>query len=257
MSSEIEKALERLIERQVVRVPAVGEIRHATFTPEIRATDEESRTIEFVASNERVDRYGDIIRVAGWKTADYMRNPVVLWSHRSSDPPVGKTTSLKMETNPPALVQRVQFATKATYPFADTVFQLYKNNFLKSVSVGFKPLEQPKAIRDTETDQITGFEFTSQDLLELSCVPLPANPDAVARAVEAGIVTSKDADHFFKAAEPVADEKLLRDILRRVIALEAQMARSHGSSSLEELLALDKEQSIETLAELESALKGT
>lgn len=205
----LEEVLHRHIasaSRPALRVPPIGEMRRVAFTPEIRAADEKKRTITFVASTESTDRYGDVIRVAGWQTNNYLRNPVVLWAHRSSDPPIGKTLALTTETNPPALVQVVEFADGKTYPFADQIFKLYKQKFLRSVSVGFKPLVPPTPIMDKE-GRMTGFEFNGQELLELSCVPLPANPDAVARAVSEGIITRTDARKFFVENDP---EKLLQ-----------------------------------------------
>ena len=47
--------------------PAVGELRRVMTTPEIRSIDENNRTIDFVASTEAVDRYGDILRVKGFQ----------------------------------------------------------------------------------------------------------------------------------------------------------------------------------------------
>jgi HK97 family phage prohead protease len=258
----VEEVLNRIIERPASRVPAVGEIRRTAFIPIVRALNEASREITFIASTERVDRYGDIIRVNGWQTKEYMKNPVVLWSHKSTDLPIGKTVNLTTETNPqPALVQTVQFADAATYAFADTVYNLYRNGFLKSVSVGFRPLVPPTPIMDPDGD-FSGYEFNGTELLELSCVPLPANPDAVARAVEAGIVTYTDASHFFKSPEPTdpAERETLREIFRRIDALEAKMVRPTGEiTSLEELFhagAEDSEHSITSLDELDAALRG-
>ena len=50
--------------------------------------------------------------------------------------------------------------------------------FMNAVSVGFMPLAMPTPIFD-ENKQITGFEFSGQELLELSVVPVPANPAAL------------------------------------------------------------------------------
>lgn len=155
-------------------LPQVGKALRASFLPRLRSVDEKARTIEFVASTEAVDRYGDVIRVAGWKLQNYLKNPVFLWGHRSGEPPIGKCVDLKIESNPPALVQTIEFASAATYPFADTVFQLYREGFMRAVSVGFMPLEMAP-IPDG------GMEFLSQELLELSAVPIPANQEALAR----------------------------------------------------------------------------
>ena len=42
-------------------------------------------------------------------------------------------------------------------------------------------------------------EFTSQELLELSAVPIPANVDAVARALDTGVLTQADVERCFSA----------------------------------------------------------
>jgi hypothetical protein len=97
----------------------------------------------------------------------------------------------------PALIQRVQFATKEQYAFADTIFNLYRGKFLNAVSVGFIPLEQPEPILDADGRSTGGYEFTSQELLELSAVPIPANPEAVARALDERIVSYDDAAKVF------------------------------------------------------------
>ena len=92
----------------------------------MRGVSEEERTIDFVASTETPDRYGDVIRVAGGSFDQYKKNPVFLWAHNASEPPIGRTVDIATEKNPPALIHRVQFADAATSPFADQVFRLYK-----------------------------------------------------------------------------------------------------------------------------------
>jgi len=176
------------------------EKRFQPFATQIRSLDEKRRTITFVASTEAVDRYGDVIRVKGWKLDNYRKNGVFLWSHRSSDPPIGKTVEIHTETNPPALVQTVEFASKAVYPWAETVWQLYKGGFLKAVSVGFLPLEEPKPRIDEKSGGFLGYEFTSQELLELSAVSVPANPEALGRAVRKGLLTESQAKEFRAAS---------------------------------------------------------
>lgn len=177
--------------------PVVGELRRIGLITEMRSVDDVNRTIDFVASTESRDRYGDSIKVSGWKTDNYMRNPVFLFQHRSNEPPIGKTIKLWKEANPPALVQRVQFADAKTYPFAETIFRLYQGKFMNATSVGFMPTEEPKRILDENNNWTGGYEFTSQELLELSAVAVPANPEALARslhrAVDEGVIT-RDAE---------------------------------------------------------------
>jgi HK97 family phage prohead protease len=253
--------------------PSMNEIRRIAFVPEVRATSQEKRQITFVASTEKTDRYGDVIRVGGWDTKSYMQNPVVLWSHQSSQPPIGKTVSLSIETNPhPALVQCVEFATKQMNPLADQIYNLYSNGFLKSVSVGFKPTAPPTPIIDPDGD-FTGYEFNGQELLELSCCAIPANPDAMARAVSEGIVTKDDAPKFFKESKPavvlgdlgleldlallkISNEKLRMALLEReCLDLQARLKQGTEVATLEELFAAS-DKPILTMDDLDRALKG-
>lgn len=186
--------------------PEVGKSRIMPIAPAIRSIDAEHRTITFAASTETVDRMGDIIRVGGWDYRNYMKNPVFLFGHNSRDLPVGKTIAIQVETNPPALVHTVQFAKKSEYEKADTVFKLYQGGYMSAVSVGFMPTKKPKMRIDPETEKFLGYEFDGQELLELSAVPVPANPDALARAVHKGVVTSDEARRAFGEAWENSEE---------------------------------------------------
>jgi len=169
------------------------------------------RTIEFVASTEAVDRYGDIIRTSGWKLDNYRKNPVFLWAHKSGEPPIGRTVDVHVETAPvPALIQHVEFADAATYKFADTVFHLYKGGYMRAVSVGFMPLAAPTRITDSEGNATGGYEFTSQELLELSAVSLPANPEALARMQSRGFAAA-DLERVFTPA--MSEEAVYRELI--------------------------------------------
>lgn len=194
-----------------------------------KADVEKTRTLTFKASDESTDRYGDIVRVKGWKLDAYQKNPVVLWSHRSGDPPIARATRTAVEGD--ALVIDAQFAAKETYPFADTIFSLYKGGFLKAVSVGFLPLEDPKPITD-ENGRVTGMEFSNQELLELSCVSVPANSNALLQAVGKGIINSEQARIFKKIAPHVSDSDLWE---RFAASLDAEEDAS-TAKMLDELL---------------------
>jgi len=192
------------------------------FITKLRSIDEKNRILTLVASTEAVDRYGDIIRVKGWKLANYMKNPVFLWGHRSSDPPIGRSVRVWTETNPPALVHDIQFATKDVYPFADTIYKLYKGKFLNATSVGFMPLSEPTPAYDEEGNLTGGQEFTNQELLELSAVSIPANPEALGRALDSERLNAILAE-LFEVPRDEKVERFLRDL-------------DEGASSLSPLL---------------------
>jgi uncharacterized protein len=153
-----------------------------------QAGDPEDRTLEFIGSTGHVDRYGDVIEVAGWDLKNYQKNPVFLWAHDYRQPPVGK--ALKVEKTDQGLLFRIQFPTAEEYPFADTVYKLYLGGYLRATSVGFQDLER-EPLTDKEGKQ-TGFRYKKQELYELSAVPVPANPQALIMAVQKGVVSPEE-----------------------------------------------------------------
>jgi len=160
----------------------------------------------FIASSEDVDRYGDIIRSDGWDLKNYKSNPVVLFGHLSREPPIG---SAKVWIEGKRLMSDIEFASKEVYEFADSIYKLVKAKFLNAVSVGFSATKMPNEIKDPETNKWTGgYEFIAQELLELSVVPVPALPSALAisrsldvderhvlRAMPIAVVNSASAAH--------------------------------------------------------------
>ena len=85
------------------------------------------------------------------------------------------------------LLQRIQFATDVN-PIAKIAYGLYKGKFLNAVSVGFIPLRW-----ENGTDK-SGYrrKYLEQELLEVSAVGIPANPNALALAYKSGAVEKSD-----------------------------------------------------------------
>ena len=75
-------------QRRFRELAAVGDTADVGVERPARAirANEESRTVRFVLSDSSVDRMGDTIDAAGWRLGQYKANPVVLWSHLSSEP---------------------------------------------------------------------------------------------------------------------------------------------------------------------------
>lgn len=146
---------------------------------EVRVVSEEDRIIDFVASTEGIDRYNS--RVKGWKVDNYLKNPVVLWAHNYDLPPIGRSLSVE-QGDDRSLRTRIQFAPREVYEFAGTVYDLVKEGYIGAVSVGFIPGSQ-------EFDDDDGVvDLLDNELLEVSVVPVPANPDALANAFRRGVV---------------------------------------------------------------------
>lgn len=155
-----------------------------TFTDVEKVISKDARTIDFVISTASIDRDTDIIDPKGWVLDNYLKNPIVLWAHDSSLPPIGK--SLRTVVEGGKLISTCKFAPKEISEFADMIFQMYLEGYMNAVSVGFRALEYTYSEEDSRP---WGMNFIRQELMEYSCVPVPSNPDALVDAKNAGIDT--------------------------------------------------------------------
>lgn len=164
---------------------------------EIKDIDEKGRSFLAVASTEDVDRDGDRIMATGWDLASFKQNPVIPWAHNYSNPPIAKAAEIFIENN--RLMFRPIFASADDYPFADTIWKLYKGGFLKSFSVGFRAkrweyVDRGKGIR--------GRDFSEQELWEISACTIPSNPNALIAAKSAGVITDEEVQAFEDTGAP-------------------------------------------------------
>lgn len=115
-----------------------------------------------IASTSNPDRDDEIIVQSGWILDNFIKNPVLLWSHNPYIPPIGKVVDITVREN------KLQFIPEFDLDddFAKLIFDKYKKGILNTFSVGFMPIEKNANV------------FTKVELLEISTVTIPANPDA-------------------------------------------------------------------------------
>ncbi len=179
----------------------------------------EERPLTVVASDETVDRLGDVVRADGWDLRAYKRNPVFLWAHDYTRTPIGRSSWVGVDGS--RLVATLEFAPTE---FAREVETLYRQRFLRAVSVGFRP--RAFTFRKGRDGGVEGIEYTSQELLELSAAPVPANPGALARALDGGVVSAPRLRSIFTfdpspdSIDPEAARRLIAELrrLRRLVA---------------------------------------
>jgi HK97 family phage prohead protease len=138
------------------------------------------RSFEFIWSTRTVDRMKDTIDPKGWDLRNYRRNNVVLYGHSYTSLPIARGFP-RQERD--ALAGTIQFPPAGLYPFADQAHDLMAAGYLNAVSVGFRPLTW---VYNAERD---GYDFLTQELLEVSVVPVPALQEAlVAGRADTGAV---------------------------------------------------------------------
>lgn len=128
----------------------------------------DAKTKQAIASTAVLDRQGESIDQSGWDLKNFKSNPVILWAHDHTIPAVGTAPDMRVSRTggEKRLVFTPQFH-EATDE-AKAIKYMYDNGILNSFSVGFIPKEF-----DSTTDT-----YLKQELLEVSAVNVPANPEA-------------------------------------------------------------------------------
>jgi HK97 family phage prohead protease len=203
----------------------------------IRSIDEQARTVDFIVSDTSVDRYNTVVN--GWVLDHYVKNPVVLFGHDSGSLPIGRALSVNQVEG--KLVAKLEFAPAEVYEFADQVFRLIKAGYLNAVSAGFIP-------DDVEyNDQAEAFELRNNELLEISVVPLPANRNALKKAVADGGLQLRGWQIADDDDAPIVLEE--EPTLEARAALEAWCARSVENAPTDDVPVDDPVQPEPTEAE--------
>ncbi len=157
-----------------------------------------------MASTETVDRFGEVIMASGWRLENYRRNPVFQNAHQYGDIlfTLGKAlmTEVREGGGQPHLFQRIEFAVDSN-PVARIAYGLYQGGFLNAVSVGFIPIRWEDAPAGQGSAHSGSSHaspmhwrrrYLEQELLEVSAVGIPANPDALQLAWRAGAIEKND-----------------------------------------------------------------
>jgi len=198
---------------------AVGDVVHAKMIIDrLEKSDDDNdgvRTATFIASTGTVDRQGDIVDVDGWELADYRKNPVLLFGHDSRALPIGKVTDIRVEDG--KLMAKTEGVGEGVHDMADSIWAMVKTGFLNAVSVGFRALErEPRFDKDGIW---LGYKFIRQELMELSIVPVPANPEAIVVARSYGAATKEIQEMFDGVTQKDLDALVLTEYRRRQIEI--------------------------------------
>lgn len=132
-------------------------------------------TLEYVLSDETVDRYGDVIMASGWQLGEFKRNPIALFNHDKMSI-IGTWEHVRIEGK--RLLGRLVLAKSGTGPLVDYVRALVAQGILKAVSVGFKDIETEPLSKDSDP-YFGPFRYLKSLLVESSLVAVPANPNAL------------------------------------------------------------------------------
>lgn len=148
--------------------------------------------LDMIASDDTLDRYNEVIRIEAWRDGldNFLANPVVPDCHNYSSTAfiLGRDILPKDQQIANGKLQaRVLFATDN--PLAMMNFNMGRKGFIRTMSVGFIPIEFQNGVGNDQPSRI----YTKCELLEKSIVVVPANPGAtVGLALKSGAITKAD-----------------------------------------------------------------
>jgi HK97 family phage prohead protease len=215
---------------------------YKVFDSEVKKVGE--RQYEFTASDSSIDRDNEIIDVNGWDLKNFKKNPVIMYAHDYSTLPIGKATRIGVKDN--KLVNVVEFPPEGTYEFADTVQRLVDTGYLKTQSVGFVP----KTWEDGNGKEGSANRtYTKQELLEISIVPVPSNPNALRNAVKEGVITQKQLEGITKVEEKKPSRTSQEEIKDQIDYLQL-IINEDGLNDESIVAALDLIETIQNLTSI-------
>lgn len=231
MSTANSKALDDLIK---LSTGADGLRSTLAVTCSPNEDDEDCLTMR--ASDASLDRDGEVLMPEGWQLDNYRRNPVIQNAHNYGTilDTIGRAEVTEVRDG--ALVQRWRFASEAN-PVAKIARDLYRGGFLRACSVGFIPVKWMYG------EEGSGFrrKFVEMDLLEVSAVPIPSNPNALVAALKSGAIKRQDIGE-------------LADFLNQFRSPEGASAKSGCNADAAYLQQLEK--AAQDLAKLAALVKS-
>ena len=203
--------------------------------------------IKGMANTVTTDRVGDTIVPEAWKRGglnNYRKNPIILFNH-NYDTPIGKGTKVEGIEDGLYLEATISGNTRES--------GLIKDGVLKAFSVGFI-IKEADYIEETG-----GLRILDVELLEVSVVSVPANPNSLF-SVSKSFDTEKDYKDFVNslvgAPTSLQGEKSHKEPLMEPDELEALLAEAADKAAKKALAGAKLEEAEKAAAEKAEAEKA-
>lgn len=210
-----------------------------TVDLETKQVGDEGRVIRFTATDATEDRDGDVVEPSGGDLEWFRQRGSILWAHDSRRPPLA-TPKMARKANGEIVVD-AEFIDPQDYvieitddegdvverqipqwaKFADLIYRMARDGVLGSASIGFDPV--PDQIERRENG---GLRFKEWEMLELSPLPVGANPNAGPKATS--YMCAKDAELYDAVTKEWARKVLLTGDDTDLRDLEAKEGRRNS-----------------------------
>jgi hypothetical protein len=215
-----------LVLKDPVQLPGAAELRALATARGVQdwkdewAHPETGRVVPYLASDERVDGEGDIVR-QDWAFERFAGNPAMPLSHDWGGLPIGKHLDWQVivregaDYQGPALRLFSMFAPADVSARADEALRLVRAGFMRGGSVGFRSHE-PLHVKDPKEREHLGLGkhgivFQKNELIEFSPCLIPCNQGAYA------LLAQRKSEGRVRPP----DVNLWRELLRRAAVRDA------------------------------------
>jgi hypothetical protein len=239
--------------QSAIRNPSAPGFLRRLIHPEVRVVDARNGLVDYIASDETLDSYKEIIRAGGWRFTHFAKNAPLVDSHdySSIEKCLGRVVDFRVEGS--RLIERVQWAIDVPEnKLAQIGWKMTVAGYLKAVSVGFFPVKYVTAGSGEEwTRQLKELGlaaeaavrtiYTEQEQVELSVCVVGSNPNALAKAWQAGAIDQADIETLSReysqrengrAADCPAPAAPAREQARRRFLEELQKAMEQKEEEL-------------------------
>lgn len=162
-------------------------VSYRSMAGEIRKKNDETRTITFVASDGTKDSAGTVLNQDNWDLTRFNSNGIIGYQHKvyggwddtdNPDNVIGKGVAYIEDKK---LMVDITFEPADINPLADKIYKKIQFGSLRAVSVGFLPVGRGRFGEGADAET---YYFAGQQLLEVSVVNIPANPNALKKSLE-------------------------------------------------------------------------
>jgi phage head maturation protease len=189
-----------------------------------------------VATSLALDRHKEVVVPKGADLSNFMESPVLLSQHEHREAPIGMITSIE----PGEEDIKFEFCFDEQDPDAVVLMNKVKNGFMRTFSIGFLPTkwveqdalvdETGKMLESVELDvgdeskyklDLSRYKatprrvYTQWEMLEISLVSVPANPEAHVRMM------AKELMENFEDADPAVKSFVEEEVNEKMSSLEA------------------------------------
>lgn len=214
------------------------ELKTAIEGIELKAEEDKDWMFDVVATTEDTDRDNEVIKINGWDTKNWEKNPVILANHSYTIENI-IWKGIKFYTSNG--VKRMKWVFSKSNPLWILARNLYNEGMLKTVSVGFIPTK-----RNEQDYKI----IEKAELLEVSFVAVPCNPNAVSldwklyeEAIAKGFIkeVKEEVEEIIEEVKEETIEKTELEMVREELAEIKTILKTLADNKVEGEKLIDEE----------------